>query len=310
MRRAIIVLAVLAAGCGKAERDSRSYDRESEVATADVADRAATPRTLPKMALEPSSPSAAGSSPNVGLANLPGVSLVYQYGFRVPIDHIAAVQEEHASACEALGPYRCRVTGLTYEAGRNRTISATLQLKLAPADARQFGKKSVAAVVSVGGMLDHARIDSEESGQAIADANRQSASTSEERRQLLAQQARSGLSAYERQQIQDRLAALADQERTAQAVKSDAQQKLASTPMSFTYESGNVDPGFSDGPVLGALKDGWSNIVAGFAVILMLVVTLLPWAVVLGLLIWLGRRFGPRLTPKPREPIAPPKAEE
>jgi Domain of unknown function (DUF4349) len=309
MRRSIIVLALLAAACSKAQREPSSDEARSgsDLRTFDAAESRSAPAGE---AAVPPPAKVAGAGPDIGLANLPGISLNYQYGFRVPIEHIAAVQEEHASACEAMTPYRCRITGMTYEAGRNRTISATLNLKLAPADARQFGKKSVSAVVAAGGMLDHARIDSEESGQAIADANRQSASVDEEREQINQQLARPGLKSWEREQLQSRLAQLADQKRAAQDVRADAQRKLASTPMSFTYESGNVDPGFSDGPALGAVKDGWSNIVAGFAVILMLAVTLLPWVVVIGLLIWLARRYGPLLAPKPRAPSVPPKPEE
>ncbi|MET0250168.1 MAG: hypothetical protein ABW164_10630, partial [Sphingobium sp.] len=59
----------------------------------------------------------------------------------------------------------------------------------------------------------------------------------------------------------------------------DARSKLANTPMLFTYVSGQIDPGLNDGPILGAAKDGWANVVAGVAVLLTALITLLPWAV-------------------------------
>src|SRR3546814_7722197 len=61
----------------------------------------------------PQTPSAA-RSPNIGVTSAPGVAFIYAYAFRLDDSRIAAVQEEHAAACEALGTTRCRITGMTY----------------------------------------------------------------------------------------------------------------------------------------------------------------------------------------------------
>ncbi|MCE7797707.1 DUF4349 domain-containing protein [Sphingobium sufflavum] len=233
--------------------------------------------------------------PNVAVTRVPGMSLTYQYGFRLPAERLAMVQEEHAAQCEVLTPARCRITGMDYQVQRNRTITASLQMKLAPEIARGFGKTGVETVVKRGGMLSGARIDSEESGAEVEAVDRDNAAVEQERSRIVQQPARPGLSAAERTQLQARLDGLSDQKRQSVAVRETAALKLASTPMTFTYVSGNVDPGLSDGPIIGAIKDGWANIVAGFAIILTVLITLLPWAVLAGLLVWLWRRFGRRL---------------
>ena len=64
--------------------------------------------------------------------------------------------------------------------------------------------------------------------------------------------------------------------------------------MVFSYASGTIDSGFADGPLTSAVKDGWENVIDGVAVIVSLLITLLPWAIVAGVLLWLWRRFGPR----------------
>jgi hypothetical protein len=235
------------------------------------------------------------AGPSIGATLVPGVSLSYEYGFRLPVERLASVQEEHAAQCEALTPAKCRITGMTYDVGRNRTITASLQLKLAPEIARRFGKQGVDTVAKRGGMLVSARIDSEETGAQISAIDRDTASLRAERERLQAQLAKPGLPSAERTQIQARLAALSDAQRQTDASRSEAEQKLASTPMTFSYMSGDVDPGLSDGPILGAIKDGWANIISGFAIILTLLITLLPWLATAALAVLLWRRFHPKL---------------
>ncbi|MEO6717587.1 MAG: DUF4349 domain-containing protein [Novosphingobium sp.] len=241
------------------------------------------------------------ATPRVGISSAPGVSLTYLYGFRLPVERIASVQEEHAAQCEALAAPRCRIVGMTYDVSRDRTVTASIQFKLAPEMARHFGKQGVDAVVKRGGMLASSKIESEESGTVIADAERDRASVEAERSRIEKQLAQPNLGSPERIELQAKLSELANAIRESQTTRSEAASKLASTPMTFIYESGDVDLSLSDGPILGAIKDGWSNIVAGFALILMMLITVLPWIGTLALIVWLWRRFGARLGSR-REP--------
>jgi hypothetical protein len=240
------------------------------------------------------------AGPEVGVSSAPGIAVNYRYGFRLPIERIAATQEDHAAQCEALGPVACRVTGMTYHVGRNRTVAASLQLRLAPDRARQFGKQAIETVARHGGMLVDARIDSEEAGQAQAAAIRANAANDQEKGQISTQLGKPGLAAAERTNLQQRLAFLNDSSRQSAAVAHESALKLAETPVTFDYESGDVDLSLSDGPVLGAVKDGWGNIVAGFATILLIVITLLPWAAFAGLAGWGVHRLN-RLWTKPAQ---------
>lgn len=230
--------------------------------------------------------------PQIAVTRVPGVSLTYRYGFRLPPERLASVQEMHAAQCEALTPARCRITGMSYQVGRDRTINGSLAMKLAPDVARDFGKKGVATVTGQGGMLTEANIDSEESGAVVDAANRDDRMSTDEAARIQQQLARPSLPATERTQLQARLAELSDQRRQTATLRGDAQLKLASTPMIFLYASGQVDPGLNDGPLLGAMKDGWANVVAGVAVILMLAITFIPWALAAAALAaaWLGVR--------------------
>lgn len=240
--------------------------------------------------------------PDVAVTRTPGVSLTYSYGFRLPPERLAAAQEVHAAQCEALTPARCRITGMSYQVYDDRTIRGSLAMKLAPDDARAFGKKGVATVAEHGGMLTNARIDSEESGAVVDAAQRDEKAIAEERARIEEQLAKQGLPAAERTQLQARLIELSNQRQQAVATRVEAERKLADTPVTFSYISGQVDPSLSDGPLLGAIKDGWVNVVAGIAFLLMLAITLLPWIVAAAGLALAGvgiKRLMARFRPSP-----------
>ena len=262
MRNSVIVMALFLAACGE-----KPSEKQAEVMQ------------------EP-------AAPDVAITRTPGVSLTYRYGFRLPPERVASVQEAHAAQCEALTPTRCRITGMSYQVHRDRTINGSLIMKLAPDIARDFGKKGVAAVAERGGMLTDASIESEESGAVVDAAQSDERAIAEERDRIERQLARPGLPAAERTQLQARLAELSDRRQQTIAVREEAQLKLANTPMTFDYASGQVDPGLNDGPLLGAIKDGWANVVAGIAFLLMLAISLIPWMVsAAGLFLgWLGVR--------------------
>lgn len=238
-------------------------------------------------------PGARSDLPKPGVAAAPGIALAYEYGFRLPADRIAAAQEDNAAQCEARGPAICRIAGLSYDVGRDRTVRASLDLRLAPEAARAFGKDAINGVVKHGGMLASTRITSEEAGAAAAAARGEGVALGRERAGVETQLKQTGLSGAERSQLQSRLARLADAQRTAQSNEQTAAQKLASTPMTLVYDTGAVDQSLSEGPLLGALKDGGANIVAGTAIIVTLLVSLVPWAVLAGLAIaaWLGMNW-------------------
>ncbi len=69
---------------------------------------------MTEMAASESMSADAVAGPNVRVSAAPGVAFNYRYAFRVPDAKIAAVQEEHAAACETLGLSRCRITGMRY----------------------------------------------------------------------------------------------------------------------------------------------------------------------------------------------------
>jgi hypothetical protein len=266
LRKAIVALALLAVGCSKAA--------PNEERMADVSQKQAAPELRATLT--------------------PGVALSYSYSFRLPAARVASAQEKHAMQCEALGAARCRIVGMSYHVVQTRSAQGTLALKLAPELARGFGKQGAATVTEQGGMLSDAEISSVEAGATIAAANRDDQSITSEQQQIARQLASQTLGDDERVQLQSRQAALADARRAAAGTRAEAAALLASTPVTFYYASGVIDTGFRDGPFIGAVKDGWANVVDGSLIMLKLLITLCPWIVLAAVLAWLWRRFGRR----------------
>lgn len=231
------------------------------------------------------------SGPHVDVSAAPGVAVNYGYAFRLPVEAIAATQEDHAAACEAAGPARCRIAGMQYHVQRNHTVTARLQVMLAPDIARQYGRQAIDLVGKHGGMLTDATIDSVNAGAAVAGAHADTASRAAQREQVTQQLARPGLKAEERSALQAQLNDLAEADRAGAAQVREASAALAQTPMTLDYESGSVDRSLSEGPIVGAVRDGWDNIVAGSAIIVLMGVTLIPWLTLFGLCALILRRF-------------------
>ena len=238
---------------------------------------------------------ASAAGPAISVSAAPGVAFDYRYAFRIPSKRIAAVQEQHASACEKIGLTRCRITGFRYRVLGGGDIEAMLAFKLDPAIARKFGKDGVDLVDRAEGMLVDAEINGADAGAAITQANRTEAELNEALREIERQVARAGLPGYERARLQSEAQTLRQQLRSNRAGRTANQESLATTPMAFHYGSGELIPGFDTrSPIRAALAQSWENLIGGIATLLVILITLLPWAA-FALLGWrLARRLRPR----------------
>jgi hypothetical protein len=271
MRKAFgLGLILLAAGCGQAPNrggESASSDRSASNAAAD--EELAAPGIAPTAA--------------------PGVAFNYKYAFRLPAERISGVQEQHALACEKLGLAHCRITGMYYHLTGDRDIEARLDFKLDPALARAFGKQGIDTVNHSDGLLVESEINGEEEQSAIDSARRGETDAGERLKQIEAQLARKDLRSPERAELQNQAQQLRDSMASNRVERMEKEALLATTPVSFSYQSGDMAPG-----VRRSLSQGFDNLVGALEWMLLALITLAPWLAV-ALLAWLGwRRFRPR----------------
>lgn len=277
MKKSLLLAATLLAACS--QRDTHRQE-EPALKSYDVEDRA--------------------SAPGVDVTAAPGVAFDYRYAFRLPGNRIGAVQEAHAQACEKLGIDKCRITGMRYRLVDQKDVEAMLALRLDPKIARQFGKDATGAVEKADGMLVDQEITGDDVGSRIAGADKTEAQLREELRQVETELARptptvrGGITQSpppDRQSLLDRRDEIQRQLQSLREQKSADKEALAGTPMVFNYGSGSVVPGFDvRSPIKDALQTSGDNFIGGFAAILVILLTLLPWLLVAALAVWAFRR--------------------
>ena len=285
LRLAAVAAIVVVSGCS--QRQAGNYQPAAEDVSA------------PKMRYEP-------TAPGVDVTAAPGVAFNYRYAFRLPGNRISEVQEAHAQACEKLGVTKCRITGMRYRLVNQKDIEAMLALRLDPALARNFGKDATSLVTKADGMLVDQEITGEDVGSRIAGAARSAAQLREELAKIEAELNRpvpmvrgnvAPQAAVDRQSLLNRATEIRQQLASLSESKQADEEALAGTPMVFNYGSGSVVPGFDvRSPIRDAISRAGDNLVSGFAVILMIIISLIPWAILGAALFYLWRfvrrRFG------------------
>ncbi|HZF93465.1 MAG TPA: hypothetical protein VEZ20_01190 [Allosphingosinicella sp.] len=286
---AILALAFVLASCGDSG-DQRRGQASQSMSVGHVSEPTAAPAPPQPGRMQTFDAAERPAGPNVNPTAAPGVAFNYGYAFRLDAARIAAVQERHAAACEQLGISRCRITGMLYRVRSETDIEARLQFALDPAVARAFGRHSVGVVSENGGMLVESQITGTDAGGQVRRVGRSIADLEGDLARVEQRLGATGLSRGDRERIEHEAQQLRQTIRAARQTREDAAETLATTPMSFVYGSGDLVPGFAeDRPIGDALDQAGKNLLGGIAVLLVILVTLLPWLAV-ALLGWLAYR--------------------
>jgi len=271
--------ALLVAGCSKFENpEAADAAKEAGPATTSRQDTAAA-----------AADASGAQGPDIGQAVAPGVAFSYRYAFTLPAKAIAGVQQQHAAACERLGPARCQVVGMSYDQPRKDEVTARLDLMVAPDIAHSYGGDAIAAVEKAEGSIDNASVDGDNAGGAIEDSQRRSSALRAQLTRIERRMAIPGLNKEEKTELAKRASELREQLGSEQQVRQDKEASLATTPMSFAYGSEGVFSASSD-PFGKAAASSFGSLTATRAFLLTAAGLLLPW-LLLGALVVLLFRF-------------------
>ena len=298
---AVVGIALLLASCGGPEggRDDR-YGDSGSVANSVATDASSAPAApaAPPASLKTFDAEERAAGPAINPTAAPGVAFNYSYAFRLEAERIAAVQERHAARCEQLGPARCRITGMLYRVRSETDIEARLQFKLDPSIARVFGREGVGVVTENQGMLVESQITGTDAGTQIRQAGRSIADMEADLARI-EQRLAGQLGRADRERLDFEAQQLRQQIRAMRQNREDVAETLATTPMTFVYGSGDLVPGFdTHRPIGDALEQAGANFVDGVAVLFVILITLLPWALA-ALLGWFLYRAARRWRNRP-----------
>ncbi len=216
------------------------------------------------------------SGPDVSASAAPNVAFTYDYAFSLPNSAVVALQEQHATSCEKLGPTRCQITGMRYSLVRGGDITGSLSVSLDRDIARAFGRDGVASAGKLGGRLTSAYVEGQDMASQIVASKSGSATSSSQITDLEKQLTRTDLGDRERSELREQIEALRssrDEDRGSQVI---AEEQVALTPMTLRYY-GSGTMALSDNPLTSA---GGAFISSATSVLSLLLFGLaygLPW---------------------------------
>lgn len=277
VRRIILPLALLAMAGGCEKKTAEAGDQTQHISSEASSD--------------------AASPPNVNPTAAPGVAFTYGYDFELADDHISAVQEQHAARCEAMGVARCRITGLNYSLADDDHVSASLEVKLAPDLARQYGKDASVDVTKADGRLIRTQFEGTDTQPATQAADHMRADAAARIAELEKQLADPRTKDRERTELRQQIDQLQGRKSDANVTIADQQARLATTPMTFNYYGKGGIPGFGhQNPVKAAFALFIQSAVTMISVVLQGLAVVLPWLLLLIVVVAMVRsRIGRRL---------------
>ena len=283
LRHAPLAALLLLAACSGGQ-DTATTTEAQDLKTFDVQSEPPPPGGAPGA---PSQPAAAAP------AALPQIAYTYSFGFRLPSNAVADLQERHLDLCDRLGPARCRVVEMKRGSGSGEYVQAALKLQVAAAIARPFGQRLVATAGEAGGeTVDRAIAAEDLSKQMVDTAARIRIKEALVDRLTALLATRSG-----------NIAQAVEAERAVNAAQEDLEQargwlvemrgRVAMSTIDIGYTSAApLGGGFAD-PLRESLGDVGALFSRSLAMLIMLAAGLLPWALLAGLAWWLFRRFRP-----------------
>ncbi len=247
-------------------------------------------------ASDASAESSAVSAPGASQSVAPGVAFAYRFNFRLADDAVSEAQDRHVSACEELGPSRCRVTGLQYTQSEDGPVEASLAFLLDPALARSFARDALGSVRELDGTLVNSSVDGEDVGTGITTSQQVSAAMGGDLARIEQRLSQPGLSAGERRDLRAQAEQLRGRLRDEEQGRRGGEARLASTPVLFSYRGTTGIGGFdSSRPFASALDASTDSFGSAAAFVMMLLGLILPWALMAGGVVlvvrWLRRRL-------------------
>ena len=289
MRKGLIFLgaSVLAlAACSEAGEQESSV----EFATTDMA-------TSDEVAMEATAGEAAtgdlsvlDTRPEIPVS-VPKMAYVYSYGFSMPGEDIADLQQRHADMCEAQGPFTCQILGMSHSGEEDGFATGRLELAVVSDKARKFVGELSGAAETAGGEQVSADISGEDLSKRIVDTEARLRSRVELRDRLMEVLRTRRGDIKELVEAERQVARINEEIDQARSWMEEMQGRVAYARVNVDYRSTTAPTGDFLAPVASA----FGSLGSIFGAMLALMVYLLAIGVPLGLAVYGARRLALRL---------------
>ena len=223
--------------------------------------------------------------------SVPQIAYSYQYGYRLPASEIPKAQQAHVQLCEQRGPKVCRVLNMENSGGEGDYATGMLHLEVAAKQARAFGGQLAEAADEYGGDQIAASISGEDLSKQIVDTEARLRS-----RELLSQRltellrTKSG-SVKELVEAERAVTQVNEEIDQARSWLKEMRGRVAFSKVVVNYQSGAPGSGGFMQPIREAFGGIASIMGNSIGAAITFIALTLPWVLILGLAIWLRRRF-------------------
>ncbi|MCC6165452.1 MAG: DUF4349 domain-containing protein [Acidobacteria bacterium] len=228
-------------------------------------------------------------SPEAVQADTATSYLAYAYSQRLelPGTRLAAVMDGHLAACQAAGEARCQLMGSSRDGEPDAQMSGQLTVRGEPQWLRVFMQTVASDAAGAGGRLVHRGASTEDLTRNIVDSEaRLRASRALRDRLMRLLESRPG-SLQDLLAVERELARVQAEIDATESTLAVMRRRVSMSTLTVAYQS--PAPSVSTqtfGPLRDAVKQFVARAVESTAVIVSIVASLLPWAVVVALLVW------------------------
>lgn len=270
----IIAGALLLAACSQGEGDSANVTADSaeeveRVSAVDIEEPADEPAEIP--------------------SSQPQIAYTFDYGFRVPADKIAGLQEKHADMCLKLAANSCRIVAMQRDGGEGDYGNGTLQIAVAADRARGFGNTLVTTVESEGGEQVAASITGEDLSKQMVDTEARLRARRVLRDRLMEVLATRRGTVAELVEAERGVAQVNEEIDQAQSWLAEMRQRVAYSVMTVEYRSGTPAGGGFAEPIRSALGNFGTIIGVVLGVLITVLAVAIPLALIGGAVWYLWR---------------------
>ena len=221
----------------------------------------------------------------------PQIAYSYQYGYRLPALEIPKAQQAHVQLCEQRGPSVCRVLNMENSGGEGDYANGMLHLEVAAKQARNFGSQLAEAADEYGGDQISASISGEDLSKQIVDTEARLRS-----RELLSQRltellrTKSG-SVKELVEAERAVTQVNEEIDEARSWLKEMRGRVAFSKIIVNYQSSAPGSGGFMQPIRQAFGGVASIMGNSVGAAITFIALTLPWILMIGLAVFLRRRF-------------------
>ena len=236
------------------------------------------------------------------------IAYTYGLGYSLADGAVATVQARHVAACAALGSLRCRIgsTNLNSSSDPAGYTTGRAVFLIDARLARAFIAKLDAATESAGGRVADRKVEAEDLTKQIVDTDARVRAKQALAERLVTLIKSANAKVGELVEAERAFSETQEELDAARQLQAALRQRVAMSEVTADYTSTAATGPW--GPVTQSLRSTGGTLATSIAVLVTFVVAALPWALLLVLLIWIGRRRGWRLRWPWRRRSDPPAA--